>query len=156
MFERFTKEARAVVVRAETGAREVGAPAIGPEHLLLAVARTPGEGPARRTLAEAGVTADAVAESLEQELVRALEPLGIGAAGVAAAGPPVRRGGRLRFTSPAKRTLEGAVKAAVARGERRIGAEHVLLGVLDVRSPVVDAVLADAGTNRAALRAALV
>ena len=34
MFERFTRDARAAVVLAQEEARELGARAIGPEHLL--------------------------------------------------------------------------------------------------------------------------
>ena len=42
MFERFTQEAREVVVLAHEEARELGAEAIGTEHLLLALARDRG------------------------------------------------------------------------------------------------------------------
>jgi ATP-dependent Clp protease ATP-binding subunit ClpA len=41
MFERFTRSARDVVVRASTEARELGHPWVGTEHLLLALLRDP-------------------------------------------------------------------------------------------------------------------
>ncbi|MFV0306787.1 MAG: Clp protease N-terminal domain-containing protein [Desertimonas sp.] len=42
MFERFTREARAVVVRAQSEARRLDDGHIGSEHLLLALVVVPG------------------------------------------------------------------------------------------------------------------
>jgi ATP-dependent Clp protease ATP-binding subunit ClpA len=64
MFERFTADARTVVVRAQEHARRLGHHYIGCEHLLLAAAGT-GE-PAAAALREHGVTPQAV----EAEIVR--------------------------------------------------------------------------------------
>ena len=58
MFERFTDDARAVVVQAQEHARRLGHRYIGCEHLLLAVASA-GE-PASAVLREHGVTPEAV------------------------------------------------------------------------------------------------
>ena len=58
MFERFTHEARDVVVGAQLEARALGHNWIGTEHLLLAVL-TQREGPARSALDRLGVTEDA-------------------------------------------------------------------------------------------------
>jgi ATP-dependent Clp protease ATP-binding subunit ClpA len=58
MFERFSNDARAVVVQAQEHARGLGHRYIGCEHLLLAVAST-GE-PASAALREQGVTPEAV------------------------------------------------------------------------------------------------
>ncbi|MBH1938320.1 hypothetical protein I5Q34_29375 [Streptomyces sp. AV19] len=55
MFERFTKEARVVVVVAQEEARLLNHPRIGAEHLLLAVA-TRGDAPGAGTLARLGIT----------------------------------------------------------------------------------------------------
>jgi Clp amino terminal domain, pathogenicity island component len=64
MFERFTDEARHVVVQAQEEARRLGHNYIGCEHLLLAAARS--SEPAAEILREHGVTA----ERVEAVLVR--------------------------------------------------------------------------------------
>lgn len=61
MFERFTEEARAVLVDAHVHARRLGHGYIGCEHLLLAVASNPGH--TGTTLHRAGVTTAAVEEA---------------------------------------------------------------------------------------------
>jgi hypothetical protein len=45
------------------------------------------------------------------------------------------RAGTIPFTPEAKHALERSLRAAVARHDRSIGAEHVLLGVLDAMEP---------------------
>jgi ATP-dependent Clp protease ATP-binding subunit ClpA len=37
------------------------------------------------------------------------------------------------FTPRSKRALEQSLQAAVARGDRHIGSEHILLGILEAR-----------------------
>ncbi|GAB3000391.1 Clp protease N-terminal domain-containing protein [Amycolatopsis acidiphila] len=64
MFERFTPDARTVVVHAQEHARRLGHRYIGCEHLLLAVAST--GRPASAVLREHGVTP----ERVEEEIVR--------------------------------------------------------------------------------------
>jgi ATP-dependent Clp protease ATP-binding subunit ClpA len=64
MFERFTGDARAVVVQAQEQARRLGHRYIGCEHLLLAAAST--AEPASAALREHGVTP----EGVETEIVR--------------------------------------------------------------------------------------
>lgn len=59
MFERFTGEARATVVRAEAEAAGLGQPFIGTEHLLLALF-DPGSGAAAGVLADTGLTGERV------------------------------------------------------------------------------------------------
>ena len=51
MFERFTREARHVVVAAEAEARALGSSAIEPEHLLLALTRLDQTTPAGEAMA---------------------------------------------------------------------------------------------------------
>jgi ClpA/ClpB-like protein len=72
MFERFTPDARSVVVDAQQHARCLGHRYIGCEHLLLAIVGT--EQPAGEVMRESGVTPDHV----EQQIVR-LVGLGTGA-----------------------------------------------------------------------------
>jgi ATP-dependent Clp protease ATP-binding subunit ClpA len=72
MFERFTPEARTVVVHAQQHARRLGHHYIGCEHLLLAVVGM--DHPAGEVMRERGVTP----EHVEQQIVRRLG-LGTGA-----------------------------------------------------------------------------
>ncbi len=67
MFERFTHEARSVVVLAQEQARQLKHDHIGTEHLLLALL-DPAVGPAARVLAEAGVTAASVRAAVQQSV----------------------------------------------------------------------------------------
>jgi len=128
MFERFTRDSRAVVLRAMDVARRLGAEQIEPEHLLLALAEGGGDA-AARALAEAGIDAAAIERAIEQDLVASLELVGVPASVVAAA-PVHPRADRPGFGVLAKQALERALKEAVCRGDRRLGAEHMLLGLV--------------------------
>jgi len=66
MFERFTGEARNIVVQAQDHARRLGHPYIGCEHLLLGAASQPA--PAGAVLREHGLTP----ERIEAEIIRIL------------------------------------------------------------------------------------
>lgn len=151
MFERFSGEARGVVVGAQEEARSLGHEQIGAEHLLLAALRHPAQ-PGTATLVRLGVTADtcraAVAgvlggegEPLVAEDAEALRGLGIdleeirrraeSSFGAGALESPARRPKRhIPFAARAKKALERSLREATARGDRRIGVAHVVLGVL--------------------------
>ncbi len=157
MFERFTKDARAVVVEAQTVAREAHAPSIRSAHLLLSIGRLDA-GPAARALAELGVGATALADAATgtraaDELdAEALAALGIDLAAVSAradevfgpdalgrAGdarrPAPTEGGRIRhipFTRDAKKVLEVALREAIRLGDRSINSEHILRAIVRV------------------------
>jgi hypothetical protein len=158
MFERFTKEARQVVLAAVKAAADSGVDKAGPEHLLLAVAD--GDGVGGRVLAGHGVTGASLraAEAgrsrparLTDEEVRALSAFGIDAEEVfrrveEAFGPdafdePVEPNRRRRgllggpFGREAKKVLELSLREAIALGHRHIGSEHILLGILRVGVP---------------------
>ena len=62
MFERFTRDARAVVISTQDLCRGLGADEVRPVHLLLALTED-GSG-VRDLLAGHGITTDAVAECL--------------------------------------------------------------------------------------------
>ena len=68
MFERFTDDARQVVVQAQADARRLGHGFIGPEHLLLATAST--ATPASAVLRDRGVSP----ERIEAEILRTIGP----------------------------------------------------------------------------------
>lgn len=77
MFERFTKQAREVVVRAQEEARDLGHPYIGTEHLLLALLN-PDAGIAHSVLHEAGVNRTQVRAEVKRFVHKGSEVLGDG------------------------------------------------------------------------------
>jgi ATP-dependent Clp protease ATP-binding subunit ClpA len=175
MFERFTESARAVVVRAQEEARGLGHDFIGCEHLLIAVAAAP-DGEARSALLASGVTPESL-RSAVGEITGPRPGDGPDAAALATIGidldevrrrvehafgpgaldrPRARRracvGGTMPFTARSKRALEQSLRAAVARGERHIGSEHILLGILESPEGVTAEALARVGVTPERLR----
>jgi D-alanyl-D-alanine carboxypeptidase len=143
MFERFTRDARQVVKSAETLASGLGSPTVEAEHLLLALAaRQP-------VLAEFGLDHDGVLAALDEERVRSLLAVGISAADFDLPPAPLTRP---RFAASSKLALERAVRAAVARSDKRIAGRHLLLGVLAADAGTVPRALAFAGIDRQELR----
>jgi len=140
MFERFTRDARGAVVRAGDAARRVGAEQVEPEHLLLALAAGNGTDVAARAIAEAGLDVEAIEHAIEQDLIAALEIVGVPAS-VVASTPVHPRADQPSFGVAVKQALEQALRAAVDRGDRRIGSEHLLLGALQPPSPGLQRVL---------------
>jgi transcriptional regulator with XRE-family HTH domain len=112
-FERFTRRAREVVVRAEREARALRHDTVGPEHLLLGILSLEEE-PAARALEDLGVDLAAARHSV----LRAVGGRG---------GGDVRR---LAFAPEARRALEDSLREARALGHHYIGTQHVLLGLL--------------------------
>lgn len=135
MFERFTKDARAVVEQALEEARALGSPTVEAEHLLLALARR----------GATTLTHEEVLDALESEQRRSLA-----AAGVQWDVPrqALPGGARPRFGTSSKLALSRALPAAVERGERRLAARHVLAGVLRAEVGTVPRALEGAGIGR--------
>lgn len=104
VFERFTDEARRVVVTAAEQARRVGAPAIDVEHLLLGVLATP----AGRAF---GLDPDTLI-------------------GEPATDAPAAEG-QLPFSEAAKATLEGALRVAFRRRSDAISAAHLGMAICE-------------------------
>jgi ATP-dependent Clp protease ATP-binding subunit ClpA len=163
MFERFTGEARWVVVQAQEEARALRAPRIEPVHLLLALSRDPGRGGTalraagvdaprlRSALARADLDADALAAvGIDLDSVRAAAEAAFGP-GALDRGRPVPAG-HLPFADESKRVLEQTLRLVTRRQERRIDSWHVLVGVLAVADPTVTRVLQQLGTDPDALR----
>ncbi|MBB3036775.1 Clp protease N-terminal domain-containing protein [Hoyosella altamirensis] len=153
MFERFTRDSREIVVGAQNCARDLGSPVISAGHLVLSLSRTAPEH-LRETLRKHGVTPETVTRSLESagELgdmdSEALSAIGIDLDAVRRDihnkfgrdildTPAPRRGWlgsllgqHLAFADGAKKALELALREALARKDRTIRPEHILLGVL--------------------------
>lgn len=147
MFERFTEPARRAVVLAQEDARERRQDRIRTENLLIAVVGTPGT-PGCELLREAGVDrrvvedglaatgpdhAEALATlgiDLDEVRRQAEEAFGPGALDRTRAAQGGWRGGHIPFEKPAKKALELALREAIRLGDRHIGTEHLLLGLL--------------------------
>lgn len=189
MFERFSAGARDVVVRAKQEAQRLGQPAIGTEHLLLALLRDDA-GIAYAVLHDAGLDATRVRGEIERRVgspakilsdddAAALRTIGIDLDAVleriertfgpeALQPPPPRRRGLLRrvlgdeavpgpgrpsrFTARAKKVLELALREAVRLDHRRIGSEHILLGLVREGDGLAAKILTDSGVDPADLR----
>jgi ATP-dependent Clp protease ATP-binding subunit ClpA len=179
MFERFTKEARDVVVGAQREARRLGHDCVGTEHVLLGLLQA--DGIPARVLAGLGVTAGAV----EREVLAfgrsgpfgAADAEALGAIGIdldevrrrleASFGPgalrwrPGRRGhrrgplpgGHIPFSPRAKKVLELSLREAVRLKHHHIGPEHILLGVVREGEGLAALVLTRLGVGLDTVRA---
>src|SRR3954454_13840140 len=149
VFERFTQDARRIVGDATEIARETGSPAVEAEHLLLAATRH--EDPVSRVLRDYGLDYDGLSEALGRETERNLATVGV-TADPPAFSPYIEKP---RLATSAKAALEQSLRIAVERGDKRIGGEHVVLGVLRPEHGTVPRALVLAGVDRDALRTAL-
>lgn len=139
MFERFTRAGRDTVQIASQAASRLGAERVEPEHLLLALA-CGGPHPAALALAEAGLDEEAIATAIEEDLVAMLEIVGVPPS-VVASTPAHPRLDRPGLGPPAKHVLERALREAARRRARRLGTEHLLLGLLSPPPATVGRVL---------------
>ncbi len=113
MFERFTDQARRVVVLAQDEARLLNHNYIGTEHILLGLLGEQ-EGVAYRVLHGFGMSL----EGGRQEV-----------AAIAKQGKTAPSG-HIPFTPRAKKTLELALREALQLHHNYIGTEHILLGLI--------------------------
>ncbi len=178
MFERFTRDARTVVVAAQETARSLADSEIRATHLLLGLTQ-----PEQRTaalLAEHGLDRDRILRRVAGRHRGGLDESALSALGIdltairssveSAFGPgaldadprPRRRGpgrrrlfaGHLPFTAGAKKSLELALREAIRLDHGAIDTEMVLLGILRSDDLEIRQLLAESGVDVAALRQA--
>jgi ATP-dependent Clp protease ATP-binding subunit ClpA len=125
MFERFSGQARHVVVSAQEEARGLDHNYIGTEHLLLGLLTS--DSLASASLNALGYTHDNVRDEVE-------EMIGRGKA---------TPGGHIPFTPRAKKVLELSLREALQLKHNYIGTEHILLGLLREGEGVAAQILAD-------------
>jgi prophage maintenance system killer protein len=133
MYERFTEQARKVVILAQDEARELDHSYIGTEHLLLGLINVPEGG--------AGKILSTVSASAVRELV--IEIVGRGQH--APEGP-------IPFTPRAKSILEDSFTEARRLDSENIDTEHLLLGLLKDTDGVAAQVLSRLGVEVSDLR----
>ena len=147
MLERFTRNARAVVIGGQEVATRAGAPEVRPAHLLESLAATDGV-LAMQVLAGLGAPGDEVrrvvrglnaryADGLDADDAEALKLLGIDLDDVMSridrdlddgTGPIPK--GRRPFARQSKKALELSLREALRLGDGFIGTEHLLLGLI--------------------------
>ncbi|MFH9728641.1 Clp protease N-terminal domain-containing protein [Streptomyces sp. NPDC017254] len=178
MFERFTKSARAVVKGAVEHAERGGATVVTEEHLLLALLDREGSPAADALLTlcppdRRSSLADDLADArrragLSRADTEALAGLGIDVGAIVARVEETHgagalagdrkdsgwRSGRRSFSREAKSVLEKSLRMALARKDREIGDEHILLALTGAGGVVAE-VLADHGVSYASVDTAL-
>jgi len=179
MFERFTYDARQIVIRARQEAIELRHPLIGTEHLLLAMLANPGT--AGDILREAGLESSAVRSELvrlvgsvppllNEEDAEALRSVGIDADAVLARiqesfGPEAlvppatgkrgwfgRRHPRGSFGPRSKKVLELSLREALRLQDKEIRSGHLLLGLIRDGGGLGAQIMAEAGLDFAVLK----
>ena len=144
MFERFVGEARHVALKAHSVAAGLG--------LVQRRGRAPARlarghaAPRRRRAARGRPRPEELHEAIQRDFERVLAQVGIDASGVDVAANCRRT--KLRWGASAKRGLERALEEAKRRGDRRIGCEHILLGLLRAEHGTVPRLLAAEGIDR--------
>jgi ATP-dependent Clp protease ATP-binding subunit ClpA len=131
MFERFTDQARRVVVLAQEEARDLGHSYIGTEHILLGLLRETDE-IAAQALEALGIGLDAARRE-----IRLIIGEGEGTA------LPTH----IPFTPRAKKVLELSLREALQLGHNYIGTEHILLGLIREGEGVAAQVLVRLGAD---------
>jgi len=112
MFERFTADARNVVVQAQQEARTLRHNRIGTEHVLLGVLAVP-TGVGALALRQLGIDTDMVRADI-------VELVGMG---------EDEPSGHVPFTPRAKKVLELSLREALQLNHNYIGTEHILLAL---------------------------
>jgi ATP-dependent Clp protease ATP-binding subunit ClpA len=176
MFERFTREARRVVVRAQTEAMALGHNYLGTEHLLLGLFRE--DAVAARALGSVGISRQAVIDDVRAivgacpALAPRPDPAALASLGIdldevrrsveATFGPGAleatcawQRGRGRPFTPRAKKVLQLSLREALALGHRYLGPEHVLLGLIREGEGVAADIIRRRGGSLEAVRNAL-
>jgi len=140
VFERFSDEARRVVVMAQEEARRLNHNYIGAEHILLGLLAE-GDGLAFRALESLGTSLDGIR-------TRVSELVGRGTRAEA---------GHIPFTADAKRVLEYSLREALQLRHNYIGTEHILLGLVRPgQDTIATQVLLELGIEHSRVRQAVV
>lgn len=127
---KFTERAQTALRLAQESASELGHGYVGSEHLLLGLARE-GRGVAAQVLLGAGLNPESIRGSIAKLV-------GVGAVG----GRPSQG-----LTPRCKKIIEISLSEAARLGQRFVGTEHLLLGILKESDGVAQRVLAAGGAD---------
>ncbi|GCE75593.1 Clp protease N-terminal domain-containing protein [Cellulomonas biazotea] len=174
MFERFTRDARTAVERAQDVARRLGADHIGAEHVLLGAVAAD-DTVARRALDRAGVDVAALEQAVRTLPSDALDADALAGLGIdldavreqveATFGPgalddPTGAGrsprGHIPFDAHAKKLLEVSLREAIRFKHRRIDTGHLLLAAARLETTPAGRALTQLGLDRPSVEDAVV
>jgi ATP-dependent Clp protease ATP-binding subunit ClpA len=140
MFERFSDEARQVVVLAQEEAREFRHGYIGTEHILLGLLRGEEQRPEEaRPLGALRITLAEARERVARLVGSGEEP----------------SGGQIPFTPRAKKVLELSLREALSLGHDWIDPEHILLGLARENEGVASRVFLEFDADPERIRSAV-
>jgi ATP-dependent Clp protease ATP-binding subunit ClpC len=135
MFERFTEDARRVLVTAQHESRALRHNYIGTEHFLLAMLRDV-DGTAASVLHLFDISFEEVKEQVRRVVGEEDEV----------------STDQIPFTPRAKKVLGLSMNQAVSLGSDSIGSEHILLAIVAERECVAARILRDFDTDAAMIR----
>jgi ATP-dependent Clp protease ATP-binding subunit ClpC len=135
MFERFTDQARRVVVLAQEESRMLNHNYIGTEHLLLGLIHE-GDGGAATALEAMGISLEAVRQQVEEIVGKGQEA----------------PSGHIPFTPRAKKVLELSLRESLQLSHNYIGTEHILLGLVREGDGLAAQILVRLGADMAEVR----
>jgi ATP-dependent Clp protease ATP-binding subunit ClpA len=144
MFERFVRDAKFAAVEATSVAAGLGSSSVEAEHLLISIAS--GNSRAAHALRDVGLEPQELRDAIRRDFERSLENVGIDASGVDLSANCRRT--KPSWGTSAKQGLGRAVKEAKKRGDRTVGCEHILRGLLAAEHGTVPRILAAEGIDR--------
>jgi len=130
MYDRFTEQARQVVVLGQEEARMLNHNYIGTEHILLGLIRER-DGIADKALESLGISLDAVRQQVSEIIGQGQQ----------------EPSGHIPFTPRAKKVLELSLRESQLLGHHYIGTEHILLGLIGEGDGVAAQVLVKLGAD---------
>jgi ATP-dependent Clp protease ATP-binding subunit ClpA len=144
MFERFARDARRVALEANSVAAGLGSPSVEAEHLLVSLAS--GSDRAGHALRDVGLDPQELRDAIQRDFERVLGRVGIDASGLDLSANCRRT--TPRWGASAKQSLSRALEEAKRRGDRHIGCEHILRGLLRAEHGAVPRMLEAEGIDR--------
>jgi ATP-dependent Clp protease ATP-binding subunit ClpC len=137
VFERFTDQARRMIMTAQEESRLLQHDYIGTEHILIAATEV--DDGLTDALARLGITTEAV----RRQATRMVAPAG------------VEYEGQIPLSPEATGALERSLREALQLGHGGIRPEHIVLGLLDVHDGAMPVLLTRVGVRADAVRTAV-
>lgn len=122
MFERFSEQARRAMMFAAQEASDFGSRSIAPEHMLLGLIRVD-DGLAKRF-------PGASIQSIREQIQARTPP-----------GEKITFGGNFQYSNEGKRALMQAAEEADRMGDKQIGTEHLLNGIVRDKNSLAQEIL---------------
>jgi len=135
MFERYTEKARRVIFFARYEASQQGRHCIDTEHLLLGLMRE--NFPLLSNMMGSGISAHAIQQEIEKQIQR---------------GERFSTAAEVPLSVESKRVLNFAAEEAERLGQRHVGTEHLLLGLLREENALAAVTLRRHGAHLAEIR----